>query len=172
MTTPGDPGERPWEQQPPSGAYEPPPIEHGQPQSGYGAQPGSVPPPSGYPPPPGYGPPPGPPPSYPPQPGAYAPSPPYQSGYPSPPQSRTNGLAIGSLVASILAFPLAFLCGIFGVIAAIVGVVLGIVAINQIKQSDEGGRGLAVAGIIVGAVTLLLAVILVLVGIGWYAANM
>ena len=81
-------------------------------------------------------------------------------------------MAIGSLVASVLAIPLAFACGVFGVLAAIVGVVLGIVAINQIKQSGEEGRGLAIAGIVVGAVTLVLAVILVIVGIGWYAANM
>ncbi|MGE5694652.1 MAG: DUF4190 domain-containing protein [Candidatus Sericytochromatia bacterium] len=183
MTTPGDPGQQPWEKQPPSGAFEPPPIEQG-----YGAQPGSAPPPSGYPPPQGYGqppgygqgygqppsgygPPPSTPPSYPP-PGGYGAPPPYQPGYPTPPQSRTNGMAIGSLVSSVLAIPLAFLCGIFGVIAALVGVVLGIVAINQIKQSGEDGRGLAIAGIAVGGVTLALAVIVMIVGIGWYAANM
>lgn len=79
-------------------------------------------------------------------------------------------MAIGSLVASILAFPLGF-CYI-GPVVAIVGVVLGIIALNQIKQSGENGRGLAIAGIIVGAVILVLTVILVIVGIGLYAANM
>lgn len=167
MTTPGEPGQQPWQHQPPSGAFEPPPIEHGQ---GYGAQPGSTPPPSGYPPPPGYGqgygqppsgygPPPGTPPSYPP-PGGYAAPPPYQSGYPAPPQSRTNGMAIGSLVSSVLAFPLGF-CYV-GPLVAIVGVVLGIIALNQIKQSGEQGRGLAIAGIVVGGVVLVLTVLLVL----------
>ncbi len=33
---------------------------------------------------------------------------------------------------------------------------LGVVALNQIKQTREGGHGLAIAGIAVGAVTLLL----------------
>jgi hypothetical protein len=43
-----------------------------------------------------------------------------------------------------------------GGIASIVGIVLGVIAINQIKQSHEAGRGLAVAGIAVGGVTLFL----------------
>jgi hypothetical protein len=37
-----------------------------------------------------------------------------------------------------------------------VGVVLGIVALNQIKEKQEAGRGLAIAGIAVGAVSLLI----------------
>jgi hypothetical protein len=37
--------------------------------------------------------------------------------------------------------------------------VLGVVALNQIKVSGESGRGLALAGIIVGAVTLLLSLL-------------
>ena len=44
------------------------------------------------------------------------------------------------------------LCGI----GSIIGIVLGVVALNQIKQTHEGGRGLAIAGIAVGAVTLLI----------------
>ena len=44
------------------------------------------------------------------------------------------------------------LCGI----GSIIGIVLGVVALNQIKQTREGGHGLAIAGIAVGAVTLLI----------------
>ncbi len=43
-------------------------------------------------------------------------------------------------------------CGI----GSIVGIVLGIVAMNQIKQSGEKGHGLAIAGIVVGVLSLLL----------------
>jgi hypothetical protein len=78
-------------------------------------------------------------------------------------------MAIGSLVASIIGVPLTFLC-YSGALAAIVGIVLGFVAINQIKQSGEQGRGLAIAGIAVGAVILLLTVIL-LIFVGVYALN-
>jgi uncharacterized membrane protein len=55
-------------------------------------------------------------------------------------------MAIGSLVASLVGF----LCWL----GSIVGIVLGIVALNQIKQTREEGHGLAVAGIAIGALSL------------------
>jgi uncharacterized membrane protein len=60
-------------------------------------------------------------------------------------------MAIASIVASAI--------GVLCCIGSIVGIVLGVVALNQIKQSREGGHGLAIAGIAVGAVTLLLSMI-------------
>jgi hypothetical protein len=66
-------------------------------------------------------------------------------------------MAIASLVASCVGV----LCGI----GSIVGIVLGIIAMNQIKQTREGGHGLAIAGIAVGGVTLLLSVIWTIVAI-------
>jgi hypothetical protein len=120
-----------------------PPAYPGPP--GYGAP--SYPPPQYGTPPPGYG---TPPPS-----AGYGPPP---TGYPAPeypaygqPAQKTNSLAIASLVASCIGV----LCGI----GSIVGIALGIVAMNQIKQTREGGHGLAVAGIVVGAVTLLLSLL-------------
>ena len=63
-------------------------------------------------------------------------------------------MAIASLVASLIGFiPFCF----FG-IGSIIGIVLGVVALNQIKSTHEGGRGLAIAGIVVGAVSLLLSI--------------
>ena len=124
-----------------------------------GAQPGYPPPP--YPGPPGYGagsyPPPQygtPPPGYTPPPPGYGPLP---TGYPAseysaygPPAQKTNSMAIASLVASCIGF----LCWL----GSIAGIVLGIVALNQIKQTREGGHGLAVAGIAIGAVSLIVVV--------------
>ena len=75
----------------------------------------------------------------------------YQPGYPAPPQDRTNKLAIGSIVASVIGL----LCGI----GSIVGIVLGAVALNQIKRSREGGYGLAVAGIVIGVASLVISII-------------
>ena len=100
-------------------------------------------------------------PSYPPPYGTpqagYGPPP---SGYPAPdysaygrPAQKTNSMAIASLVASLVGF----LCWL----GSIAGIVLGIVAINQIKQTREGGHGLAVAGIAIGAVSLI-------VGLVWF----
>jgi Domain of unknown function (DUF4190) len=66
-------------------------------------------------------------------------------GYYTQPTSSTNGLAIASLVSSIAGF---VICGL----GFIVGVVLGYTARNQIDQSGgaQEGRGMAVAGIIIG----------------------
>lgn len=134
--------------------WNPPPVDYPHteyPASNYPGYPtnppGYQPPGYGYPPsyqggPPGY-------PAAPAYPGAYAP---YQPGYPAP-SSGNNGLAIASLITSItgliLGIPLMLFCWI-GILVPIVGVVLGIVALNQIKQTNQPGRGMAIAGIAVG----------------------
>jgi hypothetical protein len=58
--------------------------------------------------------------------------------------TRTNGLAIASLVCS--------LGGLVTCISAPVGIVLGHVARRQIRESGEEGAGLATAGLVVGYV--------------------
>jgi len=66
--------------------------------------------------------------------------------YQQPPSPPTSGLAIGSLVASILG--LTFV----PTIGCIVGLILGYMAKRQIAESQGtmGGDGLAKAGIIIG----------------------
>jgi len=130
--------------------YPPPPAGYGAPypdpntatpqfpQPGYGGP--------GYPPPPPYGTAPG---GYPPPPMGYPGGPDYGYGAPVPP--GTNSMAIASLVASIVGV----CCGI----GSIVGIVLGILALNQIKQTRQAGHGLAVAGIAVGALTLVISLV-------------
>lgn len=118
--------------------------------------PGYPPPPGDYPPPPGgygYQPAPPPPPGY----GYPPPAPGY--GYPLPASATTNSMAIASLVSSLLGW----ICGV----GPILGVVFGIIALNQIKQSNQGGRGLALAGIIIGGIGIafmVLYVIFVIIG--------
>lgn len=68
--------------------------------------------------------------------------------YPTQPQ-RTNTLAVVSLVV-------AFFLGL-------VGIVLGIVALVQVKRSGQRGRGLAIAGIVVGAVQAAVATVVGLI---------
>ena len=147
-----------------------PPTDYQQP----GYPPPAYPPPPDYPPPPSYPTPgaqqPGYPPPYP-DPSTYGgqsnygapsypppPPPPYGTtpGYPPPssypatgysggygqPQAETNQFAIWSLVASLV--------GLVCCIGSIVGIVLGVLALNQIKETRQGGHGLAVAGIAVG----------------------
>ncbi len=124
---PGGPGSSPsdaaWY---PSSAptYGPPPFSPRYGQSGYGQSPSA----STYGPPPvapGYG---------------------YQPGYSAygyVPPAKTNGLAVASLVCSLL-----WMFGLGGVLA----VIFGFVARSQIKRSGDGqrGTGLALAGIIIG----------------------
>jgi hypothetical protein len=67
-------------------------------------------------------------------------------------------MAIASLVASLIGF----VC----CLGSIAGIVLGIVAMNQIKQTREEGHGLAIAGIAIGAVSLLVSLVWTLALIG------
>ncbi len=119
----------------PQGGYGPPGYSD---PSSYGAP--SYPPPQFGAPPPGYG-----------QPPTGYPAPDYGSAYGQQPTSTTNTMAIASLVASCIGV----LCGI----GSIVGIVLGVIALNQVKETRQGGHGLAIAGIAVGGVTLLINVI-------------
>lgn len=109
-------------------------------------------------------------PSYgpPPQPGYGQPGygqPPYspQYGYGQPP--TTNGKATIALIVGITSLVLSFCCvGIIGIVA----VVLGAKARNEISSSGgrQTGDGMALAGIITGAVAVLISLALVvLIGI-------
>ena len=62
-------------------------------------------------------------------------------------QPKTNGLAVAGFVCSIVGW---FCCGI----TSIIGVILSIVALSQIKNRQEGGKGLAIAGIVIGGIVM------------------
>ncbi|MVU79818.1 DUF4190 domain-containing protein [Nocardia sp. ET3-3] len=62
-------------------------------------------------------------------------------------QPRTNGMATASMVLGILSF---ITCGI----TALVAIPLGHVARGQIQRTGEGGGGQAVAGLILGYLTV------------------
>jgi hypothetical protein len=64
------------------------------------------------------------------------------------PAVETSGLAIGSLVASLIPFLL---------LGQITGLVLGIIALRKIKQSHGtiGGKGFAIAGVTISSLILL-----------------
>lgn len=71
----------------------------------------------------------------------------------------TNGLAIASLITSIAAIVTCYL----GIILGIVGVILGVVALNQLKTRQQDGKGIAIAGIILGAVIPVLWILVLIV---------
>ena len=81
--------------------------------------------------------------------------------------AKNSGLAIASLV-----------CGIVGPctlgLASIAGLILGIVGLKKIKAGGGavGGRGLAIAGIIVSVATLIIGLILaVMIASAWFFAG-
>lgn len=75
-----------------------------------------------------------------------------------------NGLAITSMVLGILSFPLAFCYG-GGILFGIAAFITGLVARRQIEEgrSQQGGKGIANAGVIMGAITGVLGALLVLI---------
>lgn len=76
-----------------------------------------------------------------PPPGAYY-------GYPPVAVRKTNSLAIAALVCGI--------CGFIYVVPGILGIIFGVVSVRQIKRDRSEGRGMAIAGIVTGAVWLVL----------------
>lgn len=91
------------------------------------------------------------------QPSAYPPGGPPgpYSGYPA--SQGTSGLAIASMVCSLL--------GICCVLLALPGVILGHVALSQISRQGGGGRGMAIAGLVIGYLLILLNIVLLATGV-------
>ncbi|MGO2658200.1 DUF4190 domain-containing protein [Mycetocola reblochoni] len=65
-------------------------------------------------------------------------------------QGKTSLLAIFSLIAPFVG-------------ASLLGIIMGAVALGQIRKTGETGRGLAIAGIVVGGVFILVGLIFALV---------
>ncbi|HEY2791972.1 MAG TPA: DUF4190 domain-containing protein, partial [Micromonosporaceae bacterium] len=91
---------------------------------------------------------------------------------PPPVYRANNGLATASLVLSIVGGAMVFCYGL-GFLAALVGAILGHVARRQIRQRDEGGAGLALAGIIIGWIVVGIVAILagLLIGLAVFSSN-
>ncbi|CDK00806.1 conserved hypothetical protein [Microbacterium sp. C448] len=93
-------------------------------------------------------------------PGNYPPAPPVSQGYPAAPPTngypaapgygayapaaKTNTLAIVSLISAIVGFVL------IPFVPSIVAVITGHMSLGQIKRTGEQGRGLGLAGTIIG----------------------
>jgi hypothetical protein len=75
-----------------------------------------------------------------------------------PPQATTNGLAIASLVTSLVG-------------VGVVGVILGHIALAQIKRLGQAGRGMALAGVIIGYVGIGATVLFFAVGLASLSAQ-
>ncbi len=110
---------------------------------------------------------------YVPPPAEYIPPPPVQFGWSPPPPppypaAPQKGMAVTSLVLGIASTTLG-LCCYFGILTAPVAIILGIVSLSQIKNNPNrySGKGMAIGGIVTGALYfLILVLIMLLYGIG------
>lgn len=73
---------------------------------------------------------------------------------------KTNTLAIVSLVTGIVSLFIPI---------ALVAVITGHIALGQIKRLGENGRGLAIAGLILGYVGIVLAIIVLVLWASFFA---
>jgi hypothetical protein len=74
-------------------------------------------------------------------------------------EGKPGGMALASMILSLL--------GLFCTITAIAGLVLGIIELNRIKrgESPESGKGMSIAGIIIGSLVVAVALILLIVAL-------
>ena len=114
-----------------------------------------------------------------PPPALYTPPPTPQSGWQPPPPPPTpagtqNTLAVASMVLGIVSVTIGWCC-YFGVITGPVALVLGTYSLSQIKKDPKqfGGRGMAIAGIIMGSLYfVLLALIILIYGLSFLISGM
>ena len=88
------------------------------------------------------------------------------------PIRRRNGMGVAALVVGVVALVLAILV-LFFPIAAVLGliaVVLGAIGISRVSRGDADNRGQAIAGLVTGALALLLAIVFT-VSIGGFFAE-
>ena len=131
----------------------PPAPVPGVPSPPPGPPPGAYPPPPG--PPPGSAPPPG---AYPPPPGSFAP-PPAQPYVPGVATTDQNTLAVTSLVCGIVTLVLALCCWPLGVVSAIAALITGYLGLRKADELGGNGKGMAIAGLVMGGIGILVAVL-------------
>ncbi len=83
----------------------------------------------------------------------------------APQAKKTNTLAIVAVVCGGVGLVLSFCCGVFGVPVDIAAIVCGAIALSQIQRTGEQGRGLAIAGIVMGVLWIILAIVMVILGV-------
>jgi Domain of unknown function (DUF4190) len=89
--------------------------------------------------------------------GSFPPQPPgfqvYPAGAPTPDKRTNSGMAIASFVCSLVGvIPCFWAVQIMGLL----GTIFGFIGLKQTKRGQRGGRGLAIAGVVIGIILLLI----------------
>ena len=86
-----------------------------------------------------------------------------QGGYPGYQPTPSSALAIASLILGIIGLLSGWL--IFGGALGLVGVILGIVALVKVKNGTASGKGMAIGGIVTGALGMIISVVVLILGL-------
>ncbi|MDQ1128436.1 hypothetical protein QE381_000564 [Microbacterium sp. SORGH_AS 888] len=89
-----------------------------------------------------------------PEPQYSAPQPPAPGAYPPPAAPAYGAPVYGAAPVSQKTNVMAILSLVFAFVFAILGVVFGHIALGQIKRTGEQGRGLAIAGLVIGYIAI------------------
>ncbi|CAH1192206.1 hypothetical protein PAECIP111892_00886 [Paenibacillus auburnensis] len=83
-----------------------------------------------------------------------------QEYYPPPPSqpAHTNGKSIAALVLGILSIITPYIGLLFGIIA----IIMSAISLKEIRNRYEGGRGLAIAGLVCGIIGTIIYALLIL----------
>ncbi|MBX7435351.1 DUF4190 domain-containing protein [Mycobacterium sp. Y57] len=105
------------------------------------------------------------PPQYGAYPGGYPPPPPYGAYPPPPPAGPKNGLGTAALVLAIIGLVLCWTVA-GGVILGLCAVIIGFVARGRVKRGEANNGGIAIAGIVLGFVSIVAALVFIPIYIG------
>src|SRR4051794_23350582 len=105
-------------------------------------------------------------------PGGYPPPPPqqpyYGGGYQPPPPAPKNGLGIAALVAAIVG--LVFCWSVVGgVVLGVLAAILGIVGYGRAKRGQATNTGVAIAGIVLGALAVVVSLAFIPIWMGVFS---
>lgn len=100
--------------------------------------------------------------------GGFTPTGPSPGGYDNQAAPGVDFLAIISLVVGLLGCPLSCCCGFFSLPLSIGAIVLGILSVLRINKEPHRfkGKGIAIAGIVLGGLIVVLMIVGIVFGIG------
>lgn len=78
----------------------------------------------------------------------------------------TDGVAVAALVIGILSLLTSWF--VLGGLGGVIALVLGLVALGRIKRNRSAGRGMAITGVVTGALSILVAIVVVIIGVSFF----
>lgn len=91
----------------------------------------------------------------------------YQQGYGQP----RNGLGIAALVVGIISLLVAWIpfIGLAGALGGIIAIILGVMGLGRVRRGEATNRGMNIAGIVLGAIALILGIVTTVAGASFVA---